>query len=339
MPDYKASDQRRATQNASPDILFEPDMLASTPQSLFLGNRGNKARLISHKMTKMEVAGISCSQSRADAAHQICTTALTAAHIIQRPVVLVGTDTDLLVMLIDAALPSMDIYMQFPNNPVKLYDINSVIQSLHPAVKRHLLFAHAITGCDTVSALFGMGKQKALSVLERGEDNWVTLDIFKQPDATRDEIAEAGEKFLLKLYGATQSNSLDKYRYVRYMQQVSNTSLTSAGFKLESLPPTSAAAKFHAFRTYHTVQQWLGNDALAATDWGWQAKEGALSPVGSDQPVAPDRVLRIVSCGCKAGCGRRCKCQKAGLYCTPMCSTCMGQTCANLFEEGNDMLT
>ena len=153
------------------------------------------------------------------------------------------------------------------------------------------------------------------------------LHVFKQEDACHRDIASAGEQLMLKLYGAQTSQSLDKYRHVLYLQKVSRKSLTSASFQLESLPPTSAAAKFHAYRAYHTVQQWLGNDTLTATDWGWRLVNGHLSPVETDQEPAPEIVLRIVSCGCKMGCNNRCKCRKASFKCTKMCSHCLGQCC------------
>ena len=101
-----AEQQRRATQHTSPDILFEPEMVASTPQNQFLGNRHNKATLITRLKSTLENAGISCSQSTADADHLISSTALTAAHIMDRPVILMGTDPDLLVMLVHKAIQS-----------------------------------------------------------------------------------------------------------------------------------------------------------------------------------------------------------------------------------------
>lgn len=339
MMSTKVTEQRRRTvQNVSPDIIFELDMKVSTSQSLFLNNRQNKARLITMLMVKMENSGVLCSQAPADADYLISNTALASATVQDRPVILVGNDTDLLVMLVDKATPTMDIYMQFRNNPLTIYSITEIQQALHAVVKRHILFAHAVTGCDTVSALYNIGKRKALSILEHDGNNWDNLDVFRRENADRDEIEQGGESFLLHLYGATQSASLDKARHVLYMKQVTRRSLTSEGFKLESLPPTSAAAKYHSYRAYYTIQQWLGNDAVVATDWGWQLRDGMLQPIGTDRAVAPDRILRIVSCGCKTLCGRMCKCRKAGLFCTVMCSTCIGQSCNNIFvdEAGNE---
>ena len=41
--------------------------------------------------------------------------------------------------------------------------------------------------------------------------------------------------------------------------------ILSSGFKLESLAPTAAGAKFHSYRAYPVMQQWMGNN-LSATD-------------------------------------------------------------------------
>ena len=83
------------------------------------------------------------------------------------------------------------------------------------------------------------------------------LDVFKKPDATHDKLAIAGEMFVLKLYNVNQlSMTFDELQFVLYMQKM-KTSYSS--FPLESLPPTSAALKYHAYRAYYAVQEWLGN--------------------------------------------------------------------------------
>ncbi|KAL8607718.1 hypothetical protein ACOMHN_039391 [Nucella lapillus] len=207
-----AEQQRRAIKNVSPDILFELDMSVTTHQNLFLANRRNKARLITKLMPKLESSDVTCSQSPADADYLISNTALTSANLLDRPVVLVGTDTDLLVMLVDKADPTMDVYMQFTNHPPTIYSIHEIQETLHAVVKKYILFAHAATGCDTVSAMYNIGKRKALSVLQNNRIDWDILDVFGQQNPTTDEIARVGETFLLQLYGATNCISLDKYR-------------------------------------------------------------------------------------------------------------------------------
>ena len=143
--------------------------------------------------------------------------------------------------------------------------------------------------------MYGNGKKKAIDVLGKGD--WNMLDVFKQSNASADEIARVGELLLLKLYNAKQSvTALDKLMYVQYIQNISKTSST---FQLQILPPTSAAAN------------------------------GMLTIILTDRPIAPEQVLLIISCGCKTVCGKICKYRKAGIDCTPMCSICAGETCTN----------
>ena len=211
----KVAEQCRRTtgQNVSPDILFELDMQVACGQHTFLGNHKDKARFISVLMTSLTNAGIECCQSQADADYLICSSAIELAGGCDRPVVLVGKDTDLLVMLINISYPNL--YMQYARNVI--YSINSIMEALSQNVRDHLLVAHTITGCDTVSALYKIGKKTAINVLE--QEDWGLLDLFKRDDATHIQILRAAERFVLKLYNANDgSMSLDHNRFVLYMR-------------------------------------------------------------------------------------------------------------------------
>ena len=106
------------------------------------------------------------------------------------------------------------------------------------------------------------------------------------------------------------------------------TSLST--FNLNSLPPTSSAVKLHAYRVYFTVQEWLGNPGqLKPINFGWQICDGKLQPIFIGKETASHWILRMISCGCKTGCGKRCTCRKSGLTCTEMCSKCYGYDCTN----------
>ncbi len=254
-------------------------MKVTTPQKEFLANSENKARLIEKLMEHFQIRGLNVKQSIADADYLIVSTAMCTAQTKCLPVVVVATDTDLLVMLVSQATSDMDIYMLYGRQPLLLYYIAEIQTSFH-IIKCHLMFIHATTGCDTVSALYNQGKKKALSLI-MAPGNWNYLTIFSQADSTHDDIARVGESFLLKLYGAIRSESLDNHRYILYARSIRRAPLSS-GFKLESLPPTTAAAKFHSFRAYHTIQQWQGHN-LPPTEWGWHYREGLLVPIETDR--------------------------------------------------------
>ena len=118
-----------------------------------------------------------------------------------------------------------------------------------------------------------------------------------------------------------------------------NISKSSSTFQLQILPPTSAVTKYHSYRAYFTVEEWLGNVAhLNPNEWGWELKDGMLTIILTDRPIAPEQVLFIIYCGCKTVCSKRCKFRKAGFDCTPMCFICTGQTCTNSCPlDGEDM--
>ena len=126
------------------------------------------------------------------------------------------------------------------------------------------------------------------------------------------------------------SETLNDLRYANYKKQVNKKGFTAAtGLELKALPPTSDLAKYHSYWAYYQVQKWLGNDIISPTDWGW-ARSEHLIPIIKDQAAAADKILKLISCGCKQGCSRNCKCRKAELFCTILCSGCNGRDCANI---------
>ncbi len=84
----------------------------------------------------------------------------------------------------------------------------------------------------------------------------------------------------------------------------------------QSLPPTSAACKYHSLRVYYQVQQWKGVQQLGSpSDWGWDCKDG---------------LLKVIRCNCHGDCSSlRCSCRKHGFECTTVCGQCRGTSCSN----------
>ncbi|GBM98536.1 hypothetical protein AVEN_271091-1 [Araneus ventricosus] len=102
-----------------------------------------------------------------------------------------------------------------------------------------ILLIHAFSGCDTSSALFGHGKTK-FCVLEKKNDTWKKIQVFFNSEATIDQVAKAGETFLIHLYGGnlrTYACDLNHLRYTLFTQ-----SATKARSTITRLPPTVDAA-------------------------------------------------------------------------------------------------
>ena len=76
--------------------------------------------------------------------------------------------------------------------------------------------------------------------------------------------------------------------------------------------------------------------------WGWTLQNGLYHPIFSDQPPAPDDLLKFVRCKCKLTsknpCSTNCSCKKNGLYCVLACGDCRGDGCQNEDPNKNDMV-
>jgi hypothetical protein len=251
------------------------------------------------------------------------------------PTVLVGDDTDLLVLLCyHADVEAHDLFFKTEpksrSQKKRVWDIKKTKSALGPSVCKNILFLHAILGCDTTSRLHGIGKGMALKKYDKDQSFRDQASIFDHPacTATREDIVLAGEKALLSLYNGATEKSLDALRYSRFCQKVATA---SSCLQPESLPRTSAAATYHSLRVFYQIQEWKGNvDHLQPTDWGWELKDGKLLPIRTDLPAAHNALLEIIRCDCKSDCNTfRCTCKKFQLECSPACGTCKGQSCAN----------
>ena len=133
----------------------------------------------------------------------------------------------------------------------------------------------------------------------------------------------------MMMYGVKHLKSLNRVRYFRYKQSVARKD-TSTNAQLCKIPPTIGSARMHSFRVFLQVQSWHGND-LDPLDYGWESQAGNLLPIGSALPAAPERLMKLIYCDCRAGCKVKssCRCRKSNMVCNPMCGHCVGLECTN----------
>ena len=329
----------RSQAQASADVLFDESMIATFTQARFLANEKNKSRFISMLKKRFEESNYTVQQAAEDADTLIVRTAISMSSSFQS--VFIVEDSDLLVLLIALEKAHPNVHFLKPGKGKTEEKIYSQ-QSLHipTIVADNILFLHAFSSCDTMSAIFGQGRNKFLKVFQNSEDLHHVVKVFQDESADSDTIAAAGEQFLTTLYGAHQKNiSLDVLRYQHFIR-----SATRNKFNLASLPPTAAAARQHSLRTYHQVQTWIGN-YKNPEEWGWKRSKTGLTPVRTTKDPAPEVLLKSISCKCKKGCSLTCGCRKAGLNCSVICIYCNGQACINAAtilsdseeEEENEM--
>ena len=167
-------------------------------------------------------------------------------------------------------------------------------------------------------------------------------EVFATESGTPKEISIAGEQTFVILYNGTPGESLDSLRYKRFYEMVStNTSCIHP----QTLPTTSAAAKYHRLRVYFQILEWKGSgDKISPLEWGWKKSDGKLMPVLTDLPPAPDELLKMIRCNCHTDCSSvRCSCKKHNVKCAPACGNCRGSCCTNsnnpIHEDEDDIDT
>ena len=180
-----------------------------------------------------------------------------------------------------------------------------------------LLGFHAITGCDSTSALCGIGKKKGWKVLLQSEKHQDSLGLLGSQANLDSNIVPQLEDFICDLYPKTKKvpRTSDELRYFLFCQK---------NQKNELLPPTSDSLLQHLKRVNYQTFVW--KQALTAIlhlpepeTNGWVRDGTALKPVYMTKDPAPRSILELTTCSCKSGSKGNCSCKSTGLSCSESC--------------------
>ena len=323
--------QRRTKGQPGVTVTFTSDMQLTMKKDLFLANKTNKQQFIKMVGDHLEMKKCEVHHAPGDADLLIVQKAVELATRVNT--VLVGDDTDLLILLCyHANLDSHSIFFRpepkkGTKNP-RVWDIKAVKKQLGHEISTHILFLHAVLGCDTTSRLHGIGKGNSLKKFRSSEHFREQAKVFDAQSASTEDVIAAGEQALVSMYNGKPGGKLDILRYKRFCEKVATN---TSHVKPQTLPPTSAAAKYHSLRVFFQVQQWKGfGDELLPEEWGWRESDGVLNPVQTDLPPAPDDLLRVIRCNCQSDCSTlRCTCRKHNVKCSLACGNCRGSGCMN----------
>ena len=149
-------------------------------------------------------------------------------------------DTDVLAMLVHhGSSTSHPIFLT--TSSTGTYDIREIQQGLSERQRRYLLFCHAFTGCDTVSAIGSHGKSTLFDRLCAGDMD-EHMNVFLDVQATKDEVIKAGIAVFQYIYRAP-ATPLGQTRYSMFARKAA-----SGVIKPDTLPPTEGAAAQHSLR-------------------------------------------------------------------------------------------
>ena len=261
-------------------------------------------------------------------------------------VCVVSDDTDVFALLVHYYWSEKLVSSLTMHSPVKgrsCIDVKETART-HSEIMPEILAIHALTGCDSVAATYGIGKIKAIAVSRKG----YTLDKLGKPSETITEVTDQATAFMGACYGiTTPTSSMTKIRQKQWAQK---TGKSTGAPKLCTLPPTTEAFEQNVRRAHHQVAHWysaLSGDPpnLSAVEHGWEADETnkCLIPrnMRDGVPYAPEDILKLVRCGCtsdRACSSGKCGCMGRQLPCTMFCNCGGENNCYNPFKitEGAD---
>ena len=199
-----------------------------------------------------------------------------------------------------------------------------------------LLAAHAISGCDTVAYMWGIGKVSVVKVLDKGIH---TLEKVGDVHESMPDIIKECTDFVAACYGCKPLKDMSDVRYQTWLNKTGKRKICKTP-DLKSLPPTTQSFTENVKRAHLQTSIWKAAmepdpPNLAATDYGWKKDELAKSlfPVMKGEGAdAPDEVLQMIRCGCasdKPCLSSKCGCHAAQLPCTAFCNCHLTENCLN----------
>ena len=178
----------------------------------------------------------------------------------------------------------------------RIWNIKATKQILGPDLCNHILFIHALLGCDITSRLYGIGKGISLRKFKASSTFREQAKVFDTNSASLHDVVDAGEKALIIVYNGKLTDTLDSLRHQRFCEKVASK---RSHVKPQALPPTSAAAKYHSLRVY--LQSKNGKD-LQIDSIQRTGGDGGFVPLQTSLPPAPEHLLRVIRCNCQVDC-------------------------------------
>ena len=253
---------------------------------------------------------------------------ITAYNEGARCVKVICDDTDVFLLLMYFYYKykmNCNLLMEGTSGDRTVISIPESVAKLENNVVDSLLAMHALSGCDTVPQLSGIGKKKALNALKKGK----LLSLLGDISVTFDAIVEECCIFIGTCYGVEKYSTMTMARYMLWNKKIANKSAP----QLKSLPPTIDVLKENIKRAHYQTAIWKHSDKLDPppldpSNFGWYKDEDTrcLLPVmlPPGVKVAPQEVLKLIRCGCSSHSpcspSSRCSCSKAQMSCSEFCA-------------------
>ena len=156
----------------SPKVKIGNEIKVTMNQAAFLSNELNKMEMIKLMTPELITGGNTVEQSTDDADTMIVLAALESA-LIRKTVTIFGNDTDLIITLLhhwNAEMAKILVRSEDTikgGKQLKQLSITEATSMFSVTVLQHLLFIHAVGGCDTTLAIHDKVKGAILRLIQK----------------------------------------------------------------------------------------------------------------------------------------------------------------------------
>ncbi|XP_067931036.1 uncharacterized protein [Watersipora subatra] len=247
-------------------------------------------------------------------------------------VLIKSPDTDVAILCL-SHFPKMNcerlIFATGVGSKLRLLDIGIMHIKLGSDLCAALPQIHALTGCDSTSALFGKGKKKCYSIFKNNPPyvEAIKTSVGQSFYTNKETMTNAIEPVICMLY-SPQAKTIEEARYRAFCCNASSE---------RQLPPTRDALQQHLLRVNYQATIWqLSLSAKikppSPHGFGWILQDEKLDIKWMENPTAPPSLLQTVYCSCKkSAChSGKCSCRNSQLKCTDLCK-CDG--CSNSDQD------
>ena len=217
--------------------------------------------------------------------------------------------------------------VMFDDTDVYILLLHYYNQKEHANLLPNLLAAHGLSGCDTVTPCYGIGKMKILKTLKQGNHS---LSCLGDSNSNWPDVVKQATSFMLACYGVPKLNSMTEARANQWKTRVGRGSTTMP--KLCSLPLTDPAfmeklkrAHFQICIRKHALD--LNVPDLDPVQHGWTKDKATKSLAAVHVPPNIDLALsyiqELIKCSCSSDppcVSANCGCKKAGMPCSVFCA-------------------
>ena len=212
-------------------------------------------------------------------------------------------DSDIFFILLNhASKIGADIFFDTGvGNKKRLMNISEISRNFGESLCCALLGLHAFTGCDTTSALKGIGKLKPIKLLQKHQKFEEPFRRLGESWEISGEVLKDIETFTCKLYGKLATNSINTLRLNLLKRKCDSQNKVDPkkSVDLATFPPCLASLEQHIRRCNYQVAIWRhANENIqelpAATDHGWVSVGEVLEPLWCLGDVLPEDLSELV---------------------------------------------